>query len=130
MIFYNFARALYNDGQYGRADSVLKAGLEINPDFEPILMYLGNIAAYREDRDLALKYYDRVIRINRKYFQAYVESAKLVAENDVTKARALLKECLRINPGYKPAIIGLADTYRKTDPDIAKKYDEMATNIK
>ncbi len=130
MIFYNFARALYNDGQYSKADSVLTAGLEINPDFEPILMYLGNIAAYREDKGLALKYYDRVIRANRKYFQAYVESAKLVAENDAGKARALLKECLSINPKYKPAITGLADTYRKTDPDIAKKYDEMATNIK
>jgi hypothetical protein len=42
----------------------------------------------------------------------------------------LLKECLRINPGYKPAILVLADTYRETDPGIAKKYDEMATNIK
>jgi tetratricopeptide (TPR) repeat protein len=130
MIFYNFARALYNDGEYGKADSVLKAGLEINPDFEPILMYLGNIAAYRENKDLALNYYDRVIRTNRKYFQAYVESAKLVAENDLPEARALLKECLRMNPKYKPAISGLADTYRETDPDIAKKYDEMAANIK
>ncbi len=45
-----------------------------------MLMYLGNIAAYREDTDLALNYYDRVIRANRKYFQAYVESARLLAE--------------------------------------------------
>ncbi len=130
MIFYNFARALYNDGQYSKADSVLKAGLEINPDFDPILMYLGNIASFKGDRDLALKYYDRVIQTNRKYFQAYVESAKLIAESDVEKARALLHECLSINPNYKPAITGLADTYRKTDPEIARKYDEMAANIK
>jgi len=130
MIFYNFARALYNDGQYGRADSALKAGLKINPDFEPALMYLGNIAAYRNETDLALYYYDRVIRTNRKYFQAYVESARLVAVSDLKKARVLLKECLEINPVYKPAIMGLADTYRKTDPEIARKYDEMVTNIK
>ncbi len=50
--------------------------------------------------------------------------------NDVGKARTLLRECLSINPEYKPAITGLADTYRKTDPEIAKKYDEMAANIK
>jgi hypothetical protein len=130
MIFYNFARALYNDGRYQKADSVLKAGLKINPDFEPILMYLGNIAAFRKDSLNALDYYERVIRVNRKYFQAYVESAKLVYENDVDKARGLLRECLRINPKFKPAITGLADTYRKTDPEVAKKYDEMAETIK
>ena len=28
MIFYNFAAALYNDGQYQKADSVLKKGLK------------------------------------------------------------------------------------------------------
>jgi hypothetical protein len=130
MIFYNFARALYNNGDYQRADSVLKAGLEINPDFDLILMYLGNIAAYNKNNSLALEYYTRAIRANRKYFQAYVESAKLVSENDVDKARKLLKECLSINPKFKPAITGLADTYRVTDPEIAKKYDEIAATIK
>jgi tetratricopeptide (TPR) repeat protein len=130
MIFYNFARALYSDGQYQKADSVLKAGLEINPEFEPILMYLGNIAAFQKKTDLALEYYDGLIKVNRKYFQAYVESARLIADNDVRKARELLRSCLRINPKYKPAIIGLADTYRKTDPDIAKRYDKLAATIR
>jgi tetratricopeptide (TPR) repeat protein len=130
MIFYNFARALYNDGQYRKADSVLKAGLDINPDFELILMYLGNIASFRNNAGEALEYYERVIRANRKYFQAYVESAKLLSENDVDKARKLLRECLSINPKFKPAITGLADTYRLTDPEIAKKYDEIAATIK
>ena len=130
MIFYNFARALYNDGQYQKADSVLKAGLEINPDFDLILMYLGNIASFRNDPGEALEYYERVIRANRKYFQAYVESAKLLSESDVDKARMLLRECLGINLKYKPAITGLADTYRLTDPEIARKYDEIAATIK
>ena len=129
MIFYNFARALYNDGQYARADSALKAGLEINPDFEPALMYLGNIAAYRNDPETGLGYYERLIRANRKYFQAYVESARLTAEDDVDKARTILKECLKLNPKYKPAIKALADTYRKTDPEIARKYDQIAETI-
>ncbi|MCU0461485.1 MAG: tetratricopeptide repeat protein [Bacteroidales bacterium] len=130
MIFYNFARALYNNGRYQQADSVLKAGLDINPDFEPILMYLGNIAAYRKEPYLALDYYKRVIEANRKYFEAYVKSAELIAGEDVGKARKLLKECLAINPKYKPAISKLADTYRKSDPEIARKYDEIAATIK
>jgi len=130
MIFYNFARALYNDGQHQKADSVLKAGLELNPESELILMYLGNIASFRNDSILALEYYERVIGANRKYFQAYVESAKLLSVKDVEKARKLLRECLKMNPKFKPAITGLADTYRLTNPDIAKKYDEIAATIK
>jgi hypothetical protein len=31
-----------------------------------------------------------------------------------------------MNPKFKPAIIAMADTYRKTNPDVAKKYDELA----
>ena len=32
MLYYNFAAALYNKGNYLKADSLLHAGLEINPD--------------------------------------------------------------------------------------------------
>jgi hypothetical protein len=34
-----------------------------------------------------------------------------------------------MSPRYKPAIIALAETYRSSDPDIAKKYDELANTI-
>jgi tetratricopeptide (TPR) repeat protein len=130
MIFYNFARALYDVGQQEKADSVLKKGLELNPDFEPILMYLGNIAKVQKRTDAAILYYEKLISVNRKYFNAYVELAGLLAERDLQKARGLLRTCLTINPKYKPAIIGLADSYRKTDPDIAEKYDKLAETIK
>ncbi len=130
MIFYNFAAALYNDGQYQRADSVLKKGLEINPDFEPILMYLGNIARSQGREVEAISYYERVIEANKKYFEAYVSLSQLLSGRDLMKARALLRTCLNISPRYKPAIKALADTYRSSDPDIAKKYDELANTIK
>ena len=126
MIYYNLASALYNGGQYQKADSVLKAGLTVNPDFEPILMYLGNIAKSQNNTDDALMYYDRVVKANRKYFEAYVGMAELLSVRDRTKARDLLRSCLKLNPGYKPAIIALADTYRDSNPDIAKKYYELA----
>ena len=130
MIFYNFAAALFNDGQYLKADSLLKKGLEINPDFEPILMYLGNIARSQNKADDAIRYYERVIGANRKYFEAYVGLSELLQDKDVIRARALLTTCLNMNPRYKPAIIAMADIYRKSDPDIAKKYDELAGTIK
>jgi len=130
MIFFNFAAALCNDGQCQKADSVLKKGLEINPDFEPILMYLGNIAKSQNRKDDAIRYYERLIKTDRKYFEAYVSLSELVMEDDVMKARRLLWTCLDMNPGYKPAIRALADTYRRTNPDIARKYDELANTIK
>lgn len=130
MIFYNFAVALFRVGQKERADSMLKASLELNPDFEPALMYLGNIAAFNGESEKAEKYYEALISKNRKYFEAYVELSKLVIKRDLVKARSLLKKCLEINTKYKPAIVALADTYRNTDPEIAGKYDELANTLK
>jgi tetratricopeptide (TPR) repeat protein len=130
MIFFNFAAALYKDGHYFKADSVLRKGLDLNPDFEPILMYLGNIAKSQNRPDEAILFYERLIRANRKYFEAYVVLSGLLIDKDIMKARALLRRCLEMTPGYKPAIIALADTYRKSDPGIAKKYDELANTIK
>ncbi|MGA2406555.1 MAG: tetratricopeptide repeat protein [Bacteroidales bacterium] len=128
-IFYNFAAALYNDGQYQKADTLLKKGLEINPDFEPILMYLGNIARSKNKTEEAIRYYERVTLANRKYFEAYVGLSELLICKDVMRARSLLRTCLTMSPRYKPAIIALADTYRNSNPDIAKKYDDLARTI-
>ncbi len=129
MIFYNFAAALYNDGQYHKADSLLKRGLAINPGFEPILMYLGNIARAQKKNGEAIGYYERVIEADRKYFEAYVGMSELLIDSDLKRARKLLTICLNMNPRYKPAIIALADTYRNSNPDIARKYDELANTI-
>jgi tetratricopeptide (TPR) repeat protein len=129
LIFYNFAAALNNDEQYQKADSILKKGLEINPDFEPILMYLGNIARSRNKMEEAISYYEKVIEVNRKYFEAYVSAAELLTDRDVEKSRTLLRTCLTMSPRYKPAIIALADTYRFSNPDIAKKYYDLANTI-
>jgi hypothetical protein len=130
MILYNYAKALYGKGQDQKADSVLKKCLEINQDFEPALMYSGNIARSRDNIDEAIDYYERVIRADRKYFEAYVSLAGLLKGRDLKRTRDLLRSCLEIDPGYKPAIVKLADTYRNSDPDIAKKYDELANSLK
>ena len=129
MIFYNFARVLFNEGEYAEADSALNQALEINPDFEPALMYLGNIAGAQGDGDRALRYYESVISINKKYFQAYVEMAKIIGKKNKQDARRMLRRCLTINPRYKPALIELADTYRGSDPDIAVKYENLVKSI-
>jgi hypothetical protein len=76
-----------------------------------------------------VKYYERLIGVNRKYFEAYVSLSELLIPGNIMKARSLLRTCLDMNPRYKPAITALADTYRKTDPGIARKYDELAKSI-
>lgn len=129
MIFYNFGAALYRDGQTEKADSILKKGLELNPDFDLILMYLGNIAKAENREDEAVMYYERLLSSNRKYFDAYIGLADLLAGKDVLKARKVLRACLKINPGYKPAIKALAETYRESNPDIAEKYYELLKTI-
>ncbi len=129
MIFYNYAAALNKAGQNIKADSVLKKCLEINPDFEPALMYLGNIARSQDKTDEAIMYYRKVIKANRKYFEAYVALAELLSDTDKEQTRDLLRSCLKINPRYKPAIVALADTYRDSDPEIADKYDELVNSI-
>jgi 4-amino-4-deoxy-L-arabinose transferase-like glycosyltransferase len=129
MIFFNFAVALNRSGNIEKADSLLRLSLDINPAFEPALMFLGNIAVFRGDSETAEKYYKTLITINRKYFEAYVELAKLMIDKDVQQARELLRSCITINPKYKPAIIALADSYRISDPDVAKKYDELIKTI-
>jgi tetratricopeptide (TPR) repeat protein len=130
MIFYNFATALYNAGKYNEADSALKEGLRLNPYFQPILMYLGNIAMSQKNNDAAIGYYEKVIKADRKYFEAYINLAQLLAEKDLKKARDLLRTCLTMNPSFKPAVMALADTYRASDPDIAKKYFDLANSLR
>jgi tetratricopeptide (TPR) repeat protein len=129
MIFYNFAGALYRDGQFERADSALKIGLVLNPASDLILMYMGNIAKEENKHEKAIEYYEKTISSNRKYFEAYVELSGLLVGTDIIRARQLLRTCLTLNPKYKPAVTALADTYRKSDPEIAKKYDEWARSI-
>lgn len=130
LIFYNFATALVKEGKLDSARLVLQSALKINPGYEPILMYLGNIAVKQNNLEEAIRYYETLIGYNRKYYEAYIGLSKLLIDRDIVKARGLLKTCLTLNPTYKPALLSLADSYRKSNPEVAKKYDELANSIK
>ena len=130
LIFYNFAAALVSEGKIDSAKTILQSALKINPFYEPVLMYLGNIAVSQNNSVEAIRYYETIIGYNRKYFDAYIGLSKLLIEKDTVKARDLLKTCLELNPRYRPAILALADSYRDTDPTIARKYEELANSFK
>ena len=126
-IFYNFACACYKLGDKEKTIALLKKGLEINPGSEDILMFLANIYAGEGDSSRAEDLYGELIKVNRKYFDAYPALAKIwIGKKEYKKARVLLKQCLVMNPDFVDAILGLADSYRSTDPVIAKKYDDLA----
>jgi hypothetical protein len=129
MIFYNFARSLRDAGDFHKADSVLAQGLVVNPECEPIMMYLGKISIAEKDSAKAEMYFDKLIKVNRKYFEAYIDLARIEKSKDMQKARELLRSCLLVNPHYIPAIKALADTYRKSNPDIAEKYDKLVDKL-
>jgi len=130
LIFYNFASALVLEGKIDSAKIMLQSALKINPGCETVLMYLGSIAVEQNKNDEAIGYYETLIGYNRKYFEAYVGLSKLLMDKDIGRARELLKTCLTMNPKYKPAILALAESYRKSDPEVAGKYDEQANSIK
>jgi hypothetical protein len=129
LIYYNLGGALVRNGNEEKADSVLKSGLRINPVSEPILMYLGNLSRNRNDTLNAIRYYQKVLELNRKYFEAYVNLSSMLVRTDLVRARDLLEECLRLNPKFKPALVALGDTYKDTDEEIARKYYERARNV-
>ena len=127
IIFFNFAAALFDLGDKERAAQMLQRGLEINPESETLLMFQANLLLEKGETPAAVDLYQKLIRLNPKSFDAYIALAKIWTNQEAyPKARELLKSCLVIHPAFKAAIIGLADTYRKTNPGMARKYDELA----
>lgn len=130
LICYKFAESLISSNQNNEAGQMLNKCLNINPDYEPALVLLGDEALKRNDPESAAQFYEKTIRTNRKYFRAYPKLAGIYAETDVDKARKVLRDCLKLNPRYRPALEAMAETYRKTDPEVARKYDEQINKFK
>ncbi|MBW8323770.1 MAG: hypothetical protein K0M50_03300, partial [Prolixibacteraceae bacterium] len=130
LICYKFAESLVGAEQTDLAQKALERCLEINPGYEQTLVLSGDLAWKEKDAEKAAAYYEKAIRANRKYFAVYPKLAGIYAETNVEKTRKVLRECLKINPKYKPALQVLAETYRTTDPAIAEKYDKIINRLK
>jgi hypothetical protein len=130
VILYHYAEALQKNGQSDSAFSVLSQVMKIHNQYEPALKLLGKLSLEKGDTANAIHFFDALIQVNNKYFSAYVSRAGLFTEKEAASARNLLKDCLRINSGYRPAIVALANSYRKSNPEIARKYDLKANSIK
>jgi Tfp pilus assembly protein PilF len=82
------------------------------------------------DTEKADSYYQKTIQANRKYLSVYPKLAGIYAETNAPKARKILRDCLNIDSKYKPALWAMAEIYRKTDPEIAKRYEEQLDKLK
>jgi len=129
LICYKFAEVLLANGNEDQANQMLTKCLEINPGYEKALVLLGDEALKKGDVQEAAGFYEKTIQANRKYYAAYPKLAGIYAETNVLKARKVLKDCLKLNSRYKPALEAMANTYRKSDPEIARKYDEMSQKV-
>jgi tetratricopeptide (TPR) repeat protein len=103
-ICYKFAESLAAQNLNVLAMQMIEKSVEINPEFEPALMMLGNQALMNNDEEKAATYFRKVIVANRKYFDAYVQLAGVYARTNVDMARRVLKDCLKVNSRYKPAL--------------------------
>lgn len=130
LICYNFAEALMANGNEDQAIEMLNKSLQINPEYEKALILLGDLAKKKDNTNTAADFYARAIKANRKYYAAYPKLAGIYAESDVPRARKILRDCLKLNSGYKPALEALAESYRKSNPETARKYDELIKKLK
>ncbi len=130
LINYKFAESLLGVGENEQAEQQLKKSLTINPDYEQALILLGDLALKQKDSRQAAAYYEKTIQANRKYFSVYPKLAGVFSETNVNKARKVLKDCLKLNRNYKPALEAMAETYRKTNPEMAAEYDKLINKIK
>ncbi len=129
LIYYKLAKAMLEQGKDSAAWGVLNQCMKIHPEYEPVLMLLADLSEKQGKREQAIDFYSKVIKTNRKYFVAYVKLANLQRETDVAQARETLKDCLRVNPRHRDAILALAATYEQTEPEVAEKYRQLANSI-
>lgn len=129
-VYYKLGKSLSLTGRNQEALESVNHALAINGMYEPALKLSGQLKMEQGNNEAARQDFEKLIQANRKYFSAYVELAKiLVREGHPGEAREVLKTCLRINSRYKPAIIVLGDTFRESDPEIAKRYYDLANSI-
>jgi len=130
LICCKFAESLLKLGQVSDAQLQLDKCLDINPDNEKALVLKGDLALKEGNQEKAEQYYLKTIQANRKYLSVYPKLAGIYAETNVSRSRKVLRTCLSLDSGYKPALEAMAESYRNTNPEVARKYDERINHLK
>lgn len=98
------ARALNQGGQLTEATAVCREILEVQPDHIESLTLLAEIAAIKEDPELAIQLYTRVISLRPDHAPAYYKRANLLkTRNQMEAALASYDQAVALDQGYANA---------------------------
>ena len=94
--YYERASVFLRLGEIGKATADMTKVLELNPDHPQALEVMASISAQNKDRATALKYYEKLIRLNVHNAQARLAMAQLLLDdNRVEEARKATAEAER-----------------------------------
>ncbi|MGE4586890.1 MAG: tetratricopeptide repeat protein [Mangrovibacterium sp.] len=129
-LWYRLGQSLFLNGSNLEAGNAVNRALELNAGYEPALALSSRLNRKQGKTEAAVRDLEKIIVLNSKYLKAYVDLAGILMDaGRISEAREKLRMCLRIHASYRPALIMLGDSFRKTDPGVAKKYYEKAQSI-
>ncbi len=96
---YDEARKAYSDGNTGKATSLVREAIRIEPNEGHFHSFLGDVARVDKKYDAAQRHYDRAITLNSKFFYYYLGRGKLnQARGRMNDARRDLNLSMRLLP--------------------------------
>src|SRR5262249_45363618 len=91
--------------QCNRAIAAIRASAEQQPREPGALLALGRLHAMKEEKDTALAYFNEVIRLEPKCYQAWFEQAAIKGANPAIED--VIRDCneaLRVEPDFADAL--------------------------
>ena len=102
--YSNLGLALKHHGQFKEAEEVLRRGREIDPRNRDLTHNLGEVIRQQGRHEESLKWYDDVIKRDRKYVRAYAgKGDALFYLERYEEAITFLRKALSLDPGMSQA---------------------------
>lgn len=107
----NFGNALYLDNKLEEAADVLKRVLNIKPDYADAHNNLGNIYKALNNNPLAIKHYEKAVKLNPYQYELLLNLAHMYAEriSHPEVAESYYRKALAINPDSIEAMSGISN---------------------
>lgn len=96
---YDSARKAYSDGDTGKATTLVREAIRIEPGEGHFHSFLGDVARQDKKYDAAQRHYDRAIALNNQFFYYYLGRGKLnQARGRANDARRDLNLSMKLLP--------------------------------
>ena len=108
--YFYWIKSLYETGEYEKAIRVAKFFLDQNDPYRPVMKFLVNDALIRQDKKLAVVWYEKLLKNFGDHSGDWLELAKLYEEmNHPTQAMDRLKEAERKFPADVDIQVAIGD---------------------